>query len=114
MINYHRELVAALETILPTYYELMITADTKTPCISYQERNNSIDTIGDTVGYSRISYTVKVWGNDLATIQEYAQAVDNTLRPLGWRRISSGELFDINSTMKQKILTYEGLAMEVF
>ena len=35
MINYHRELVKALNTILPTHYEMTLTSKTKTPCISY-------------------------------------------------------------------------------
>ena len=40
MINYHTQLVSALNTVLPTHYELALTSDTQTPCISYQERNN--------------------------------------------------------------------------
>ena len=40
MIDYNSQLVNALKTILPTYYELTLTEGTKTPCISYQERNN--------------------------------------------------------------------------
>lgn len=114
MIDFHKELVAALNTILPTHYELTLTSNTKTPCISYQERNNSAVEQGDTLGYSRISYTVKVWGNDLAALQRYAATIDNVLRPIGFKRTSSGELYDYNSTMIQKILTYEALAKESF
>ena len=114
MINYHTELVAALEKILPTYYELVLTTDTETPCYSYQERNNAIDTSGDTRSYNRLSFTVKVWANDLEELQRYALAADDALRPLGWKRTASAELFDINSTMIQKILTYEALALEVY
>lgn len=114
MIDYSKELVAALKTILPTHYELQLTSGTKTPCISYQERNNAVDVNGDTLGYSRLSYTVKVWGNDLAALNQYASAIDRTLRPLGWKRVSAGELYDINSTMIQKILTFEAMALEVF
>ena len=69
---------------------------------------------GDTVGYSRIQYQIKVWGNDIAVLQEYAQQIDNVLRPLGWKRISAGELYDNQSTMIQKIMTYEALAQEVY
>lgn len=114
MIDYHKELVAALQKILPTYYELVLTTDTETPCISYQERNNAVDIGGNTRAYSRLSYTVKVWANDLEELQKYALAVDAALRPLGWKRVASAELFDINSTMIQKILTYEALALEVY
>ena len=112
MIDYNKELVSALNTVLPTHYELALTSKTHTPCISYQERNNYVSTTGDTRGYSLISFTVKVWANDIALIQRYAQEVDAALRPLGFKRISSGELYDVQSTMIQKILTYEALALE--
>ena len=114
MIDYNKELVNALNTVLPTYYELALTSKTETPCISYQERNNYVSTTGGTRGYSRISFTVKVWANDIALIQKYALEIDAVLRPLGLKRISAGELYDVQSTMIQKILTYEALALEVY
>lgn len=112
MINYHSELVKALSGVLPTHYEMTLTSKTKTPCISYMELNNFVSTSGNTLGYSYISYQVKVWGNDISKLQEYAQQIDNVLRPLGFTRISSGELYDKESTMIQKILTFEALASE--
>lgn len=116
MIDYHRELVAALNTILPTHYEMVLHSGITTPCISYMETNNyaATEPTGATVGYSRITYQVKVWGNEIAKIQEYALQVDNVLRPLGFKRVSSGELYDKNSTMIQKIMTFEALALEEF
>ena len=114
MINYHTELVSALSTILPTHYELALTSGLATPCISYQERNNYDTDTGDTLGYSRISYTVKVWGNEIEALQSYAIAIDKALRPLGFKRISSQELHDMQSTMIQKIMTYEALALEQY
>lgn len=114
MINYHKELVSALETVLPTHYEMTLTSNTKTPCISYMETNNYITVQGNTLGYSYITYQIKVWGNDLAVIQQYALEIDNVLRPLGFIRTSSGELYDRESTMIQKILTYQCLAHEKF
>ena len=112
MINYHSELVSALNNVLPTHYEMTLTSNTKTPCISYMEINNYVSEYGDTLGYSRITYQVKVWATDIATIQEYALKVDHALRPLGFKRISSGELYDNQSAMIQKIITYECLAQE--
>lgn len=114
MIDYHSELVKTLNTVLPTYYELHLNSGTKTPCISYQERNNAVEVSGDTLGYSKLAYTVKVWGTDIGVLQEYAIQIDSVLRPLGWKRTSVGELYDINSTMIQKIMTFEALATEVF
>lgn len=114
MIDFNTEIVAALNTILPTHYEMTLHAGLKTPCISYQERSNIDTDSGDTIGYSRLSYTVKVWGNNIGELQTYAKRIDAVLRPLGFKRISSGELYDNNSTMIQKILGYEALAREVF
>lgn len=114
MINYHKTLINALNTVLPTHYEMTLTKGTKTPCISYMELNNAVAANGDTLGYSRISYQVKVWANDIALIQQYALEIDKVLRPLGWVRVSSGELYDNQSTMIQKVMTYEALALESF
>lgn len=114
MIDYHQELVSALTQVLPTHYEMALTSKTATPCISYMETNNYTSDIGDTVGYSYITYQVKVWANNIAVIQQYAVEIDKALRPLGFKRVSSGELYDNNSTMIQKILTYEALASENF
>jgi hypothetical protein len=114
MINYHIELRKALMSVLPSYYEMTLNADTETPCISYMETNNYVSTNGDTLGYSYIKYQVKVWGNDIVEINNYAQQIDEVLRPLGFKRVSSGELYDRQSTMIQKILSYEALALENF
>ena len=114
MIDYDTQLVSALKKVLPTHHELVLTSKTKTPCISYQENNNYDDLTGNTMGYSRISYTVKVWSTEIAELKKYAQMIDLVLRPLGFKRVSSGELADRNSTMIQKIMTYEALASEQY
>lgn len=118
MIDFHAQFIAALNTILPTYYEMVLHSGLKTPCISYMETNNYLITESAseaaTVGYSRITYQVKVWGNDIAELQQYALQIDAVLRPLGFKRISSGELYDNQSTMIQKVMNYECLALEKF
>lgn len=112
MIDYHSQLVKSLKTILPTHYEMTLHSGLKTPCISYMELNNYTDSQGETLGYSRITFQVKVWATDIAKIQKYAPMVDAVLRPLGFKRISSGELYDNSSSMVQKIMTFEALAKE--
>lgn len=116
MIDYNKEVVNALNSVLPTHYEMALKKGTAIPCLSYMELNNysETDVIGATIGYSRITYQVKVWGNRIADLQKYAVEVDKVLRPLGFKRVASGELYDNNSTMIQKILTYECLALENF
>ena len=112
MIDYHSQLKKALATILPTYYEMALVSGTKTPCISYMETNNYTSANGDTKGFSVITYQVKVWGGDIGELQKYALQIDNVLRPLGFKRISSGELYDNASVMIQKIMTYEAVGEE--
>lgn len=114
MIDFHQNLVTALKTVLPTHYEMTLTSGTQTPCISYMEINNYAADTGDTLGYSEISYQIKVWDTNIAKIQEYAQQIDSVLRPLGFRRTSSNELYDNESSMIQKILTYNARGLEVF
>jgi hypothetical protein len=116
MIDYNKELVSALNTVLPTHYELALKSGMETPCISYQERNNYAAETGDTLGYSRVVYTVKVWGSVLEydKIQKHTLEIDDVLRPLGFKRTSCNELFNAQSTMLQKILTYEAMALEEF
>ena len=114
MVNYHTTLVSTLNTILPTHYELFLSRDTETPCISYMELDNSDREIGDTLGYSSLQYQIKVWGTDLGELQEYAHKISSTLRPLGWERISSGELHDRESAMIQKIMTFQAKGWELY
>ena len=114
MIDYHATLVAALSEILPTHYEMALHSGLATPCISYMETNNYTSESGDTLGYSHLTYQIKVWGNNIADLQKYALQIDLVLRPLGWKRVASGELYDNNSSMIQKILSYEALASETY
>lgn len=114
MVDFHAQFRAALMSVLPTHYEMTLTSGTATPCISYMERNNYVIANGGSMGYSRLSYQVKVWATSIADIQRYAKEVDDVLRPLGWTRISTTELYDNNSSMIQKIMTYEALALENF
>ena len=112
MIDWHKHIVTALSDILPTYYELTLTGDIKAPCISYTEANNYDEATGDTLGYSAVSYQVKVWATDMATIQVNALLVDAALRPLGFKRTSAAEFHDRISGMIQKIMIYEALGLE--
>ena len=115
MIDFHTKLVEALKTTgLPVHYELVLHSGLQTPCISYMEISNIATEEGNTLGYSRLQYQIKVWGNDIGVLQTYAKLVDKALRPLGFKRVSCNELYDRNSTMIQKIMGYEALALEYF
>lgn len=115
MINYHKKLIPALKTIgIDVHYEMILHSGLETPCISYMELSNVAEEEGDTLGYSRLQYQIKVWGTQIADLQKYALQIDTVLRPLGFKRISCGEMYDKNSAMIQKIMVYECLALEDF
>lgn len=114
MVDFHKNLVAALSKVLPTHYEMTLTSGTPTPCISYMEINNYDTQTGDTLGYSELNYQVKVWSNNIADIQRHAAEVDTVLRPLGFHRVASVELYDTESTMIQKVMTYSARGLETF
>lgn len=114
MVDYHINLVNILNPILPTYYETNLTNDVELPCITYAERNNYAEADGDTLGYSLVSYNIKIWGKSILEIQDNAQKVDEILRSTGFKRTSSTETFDINSLVKYKMLVYEALFYEDF
>ena len=114
MVDYHSNLVSALKTVLPTHYEMTLTSNTQVPCISYMEMNNYVIADSENIGYSRISYQVKVWATTIAEIQRYSLEVDKALRAIGFTRVSSGELYDRNSSMIQKIMTYEAMSLEKY
>ena len=114
MIDYHKEFVASLETVLPTHYEMTLHSGLETPCLSYMELNSYVFSPGETMEYSAISFQVKIWATDIATIQKYIVEVDNVLRPIGFKRTAATELYDHNSSMIQKILTYEALGLEEY
>jgi hypothetical protein len=115
MIDYHSNLVSALKTIgIPVHYEMTLHSGLATPCVSYMEISNAAAEEGDTLGYSRLQYQIKVWGTQIADLQKYALQIDKKLRPLGFKRVGCNEMYDNNSAMIQKIMTYEALALEDF
>lgn len=114
MIDYHKELVTVLSEILPTYYEMTLTKDTEVPCISYMEAGNYDEAVGDTLGYSAVSYQVKVWGTNIGLIQTYAHRVDAAVRALGFKRTGSTEMHDRLSNMIQKVMIFEALGLETY
>lgn len=113
MKNLHTTLVSKLKELgIPVHYELMLHSGLATPCISYLELTNIIDKQSDISDISKIQYQVKIWDNEIETVQSYALQIDIALRSLGFKRVGSAELYDTKSTMIQKVLTYEVLTEE--
>lgn len=112
MLGSKKEVVATLSAILPCYYELFCNGETEMPCLTYIETNNSAEETGDTLGYSFIEYTIKVWATDMADIEQYAAAVDTAMRRLGFKRTSATELTIENQI--EKVMIFSALGLENF
>ena len=113
MLNVAPQIYDELSTIgLPVQPEGSVTKEVVYPCITYRGDNDIQDLTGDTLGYSNVYYTVKVWGNRLADILTNSLKVDAVMRKLGFRRIATNELWA--DDLGQKILRYRALGLEDF
>lgn len=116
MIDFDKQIVAALSTIevssgvyLPVYYENFIIEDITLPCITYVENNNSSYLEGDTLRYSHLNYTIKLW-IDNKNQQSYLEDIDDAMREIGFVRNSTNEI--VNGRVIEKIMDYEAVGWE--
>lgn len=113
MLDYKPTLVSNLKTLgLPVHYELFLTKDTSVPCISYQEGNNITYKDGDTLGYSLVTYRIKIWSKRVSELAQYSLQIDSLMRELGFERIATSELWV--EGIGQNLLTYRGLGLETY
>lgn len=111
MFRYKTELVNALDTVLPTYDELFLDSNTKTPCITYLELSNVADQEGDTLRYSTLAYRITVWGNPEDELEVYDEQLDNIMFALGFKRRAYNEIN--GNTVIRHIFTYQAQALEI-
>lgn len=112
MIDYSKEIIKELQakTALKVYYEYDTNPNDPIPCITYCINNNSDNLIGDTINYSDISFTIKIWSKSKKNLEEYAPLVDKGMKNLGFKRTSTNELS--YNHINQKIMIYEGIGYE--
>lgn len=106
MISYDKTLVEALDKVLPTHYEYFIKPSTKTPCITYRQYDDYDTLTGDTIEYTQLTYLIKIWSPKKKELEDNAIILHRVMQELGFRRVSTNELFTDN--MGQKIMLYEG------
>ena len=94
---------------LPCFYEVFLTQETPLPCISYMERDNIADQEGDTLGYSTIRISAKVWGKSVKDLALYSVKIDAAMRELGFKRATTNELWLDGIGQKQLIFQATGL-----
>ena len=112
MLDFKKEVVTALNTVLPTYYELFVDSNTQLPCITYRVNNDYESITTKEAGVSDISYTVKVWGNSINDLTAYTLQIDDVMRGLGFTRYNYNEL--ATDTQLCLIMGYEGRGFEKF
>lgn len=111
MLNVMPSIYNELLTIgLPVETEGFLTKEVSLPCITYRCDNDTQDKTGDTLMYSNVYYTIKIWGKRVADLQTYAVKVDEVMRPLGFRRIGTNEIWA--DDLGQKIIKYRALGLE--
>jgi len=110
MLDVKTQVQSALNAILPTQYELFLDDKAPIPSLSYIENMNQRNVDGDTIKYSNIGFTIKLYTYKLSELATYAPQVDAAMYTLGFWRTSSTEL-KVNSQII-KTLYYECLALE--
>ena len=116
MIDFDKKIVEALSEIevsqgvyLPCYYENFIIEDITLPCITYVENNNSSYLEGDTLRYSYLDYTIKLW-MDNKNQQIYLNAIDEAMLDIGFKRMATSEI--VSGRVIEKIMDYEAIGWE--
>lgn len=111
MIDYKPTLKAELEKCgFPVYYELFVDSSIKTPCITFIESNNTAEQEGDDLFYSRLTYSIKLWGTDLAVLMPKTEEIDTIMRKQGFKRTSYNEL--TFGTQIELVMRYQATAYE--
>lgn len=108
MINMTEYLVSNLISLgYPVVYEYSIEHEVPTPCITFVESANNSYAKGDSLSYSDILYTIKVWEKDLAKQTEVVLQMDELLTPLGLTREFATDFKDC------KILRYRAIGYKI-
>lgn len=111
MIDYKETLISSLSALgYPVQYELFLNSSQTFPCITYIELDNDSLLEGDTLRYSNLAFTIKVWGKKISTLSAIAAEIDAVLKPLGFTRTFSTEMSE--EGVLQKIMRYSSIGYE--
>ena len=113
MINVTPDLIKSLSEIgLKVYNENFLTSKCEVPCISYYEYDNSVNEDCDVLGYSDITYHIKVWAKTQKELVDYSAQIDSIMRKLHFVRLTCNDLW--TNTLGQRDMKYKALAFEKF
>lgn len=105
MIDLSTTVVATISEILPLRYELSIGDKVEFPCATYIESNNASIVDGNTIRYSNLVFTIKIYSYDKEELMTKALLVDDAMYSLGFRREYSNEM-SINGQII-KVINYQ-------
>ena len=105
--------VEQLNKVLPTYYEMFLDNSQPLPCISYTQIENADEALGNYRAWSRITYKIKIWCNQVSDITQYGIDIDNKLAEIG--RFHRNGVQDIRyGDLICRIMDYTILVNEIF
>lgn len=112
MIDITTQVVARLNTVLPCVYELFLDKSAPIPCISYQQTTNLEEATGNTLGWSLISFRIKIWATSVEELTEYAIQIDDAMAVLGeFTRTQTADL-TLNNNLLCRLMDYQILVHE--
>ena len=91
-------------------HESTSDSNTKFPCVTYYENNNTDEAVGDNMGYSRVSYMINVWSYKMSELIDLCCKVDKAMKRLKFIRKADNE--QNVGGLYRKILNYERLIKE--
>lgn len=113
MVDFEPIVKEKLDSILPTYYELFLDDKSIVPCISYQQIENGDLENGNNLGYSRITFRIKVWAKTVRDLTIYANRVDDAMSDIGrFIRIATNDL--ANGDLLCRIVDYSATYREFY
>lgn len=112
MFSTKATIVTELAKVLPCYYEQVVDSSYELPLITYMEMNNRETSTSHEMGYSSVTYRIKLWADTVSDIETYSEQIDEKMRGLYFTRTNSSEMC-IGSQLC-RILDYRGLIFEKY
>lgn len=112
MINVTPQIIKALsETGLKVYNEIFLKNES-VPCISYYEYDNAAELESGVLGYSKITYHIKIWAKTQKELVDYSIKIDDIMRQLGFKRNNMNDLW--TDALGQRDMKYSAKFYERF
>lgn len=92
MIDIKKQLVAELNSILPTSYELIVQPTDKLPIITYVESGDYVSDTSKLLEYNKKQFIIKLWADKVSEVGQYTETITDKLRAIGLKLTNYNEL----------------------